>query len=246
MPEKHINPDDVVNRLVEENMKLAYYFVRQWPSDDPDEALSTAMEGLLLAAREWRVEKGCSFGTYAAHRIRWARQRKFVYIKTQKRGYGLTKLSLDAPIGDDSDTTLHEVLGETLAEEVVPKNATEEEARKAVLMLRELTPKEAFVVSRRFGIGCEARTLELVGDEIGITRERVRQIEECALLKLRKMGVFDDSRKRRSFVLEREELGTPECDSDSGEIEGKEHFPALDKADEVLNKIGKLVGEIVA
>ena len=51
--------------------------------------------------------------------------------------------------------------------------------------LETLTDREASVIRRRFGIDCKEHTLEAVGKELGVTRERIRQIESKALRKLR-------------------------------------------------------------
>jgi RNA polymerase primary sigma factor len=57
---------------------------------------------------------------------------------------------------------------------------------KVTLLLQTLTPREAHIIRRRFGIGeLEDATLEEIGHEFSVTRERIRQIEERALSKLR-------------------------------------------------------------
>ena len=94
--------------------------------------------------------------------------------------------SIDAPIGDDEDATkLDFVRGD---EELDPQRrfmvtAMEEEIRKS---LDRLTEREATVLRLRYGIGTSHdHTLEEVGRSMGLTRERVRQIESAAIRKLR-------------------------------------------------------------
>ena len=59
-------------------------------------------------------------------------------------------------------------------------------SEKVTSLLRTLTPREAHIIRRRFGIGeLEDATLEEIGHEFSVTRERIRQIEERALSKLR-------------------------------------------------------------
>jgi len=95
-------------------------------------------------------------------------------------------ISLETPVGDSEDQNLG-----ALIEDVDGVNAFERVAavdtRNAVAqVLQDLTPKEERVIRMRFGIGVdEESTLEDVGNVLGVTRERIRQIEHKALEKLR-------------------------------------------------------------
>jgi RNA polymerase primary sigma factor len=94
--------------------------------------------------------------------------------------------SLDAPIGEDGDATLGDPIKSTDA--VDPHAAAETSALQRILAeaLGELTPREQRILHMRFGIGGVAdHTLEEIGKEFGVTRERIRQIEAEALEKLR-------------------------------------------------------------
>lgn len=94
--------------------------------------------------------------------------------------------SIDAPIGDDEDATrLDFVKGddEDDPQKRYLRTALEEEIQKS---LGELMPREAQVLRLRYGIGTNHdHTLEEVGQAMGLTRERVRQIESAAIRKLR-------------------------------------------------------------
>ena len=94
--------------------------------------------------------------------------------------------SIDAPIGDDEDATrLDFVKGddEDDPQKRYLRTALEEEIKKS---LNELMPREAQVLRLRYGIGTNHdHTLEEVGQAMGLTRERVRQIESAAIRKLR-------------------------------------------------------------
>ena len=96
--------------------------------------------------------------------------------------------SVDTPIGGESDKALLDIIaddkefspGETLQDNDIKGNI--------VTWLEELNPKQREVLARRFGLlGYEPSTLEDVGAEIGLTRERVRQIQVEALRRLRDM-----------------------------------------------------------
>ncbi len=95
-------------------------------------------------------------------------------------------VSLEAPVGDEEDSSLANFVEDENAEN--PLDATVSEAlQNAVLnVLDGLTPREEKVLRMRFGIGMNTdHTLEEVGKQFGVTRERIRQIEAKALRKLR-------------------------------------------------------------
>jgi RNA polymerase primary sigma factor len=97
-------------------------------------------------------------------------------------------LSLSSTVGEDG--TLE--LGDTLEQETIPsvelelmRSSFEEQIRRA--MLEELDEKEQGVIKMRFGLdGEEPRTLQEIGEELGLSRERIRQIESKAKEKLRR------------------------------------------------------------
>jgi RNA polymerase primary sigma factor len=95
-------------------------------------------------------------------------------------------LSLDTPVGEDGDARL----GDFVADEAspAPQDLATRELLKEQLdaVLDELTPREKTVLQLRFGLkDGQARTLDEVGREFSLTRERIRQIEAHALRKLR-------------------------------------------------------------
>jgi RNA polymerase nonessential primary-like sigma factor len=96
--------------------------------------------------------------------------------------------SVDTPIGGDSDKALLDIISDDKGGG--PENSTQDDDIKfsIVRWLEELNPKQREVLARRFGLlGYDASTLEDVGREIGLTRERVRQIQVEALRRLREL-----------------------------------------------------------
>lgn len=107
-------------------------------------------------------------------------------------------VSFDLPIGEDEDS----VLGDLIADEtaVSPSDAlvASDLASKMRQSLATLTPREEEILRKRFGIGHERTyTLEELGQEYGLTRERVRQIEAQALKRMRH---FRRRKKLETFV----------------------------------------------
>jgi RNA polymerase nonessential primary-like sigma factor len=96
--------------------------------------------------------------------------------------------SVDTPIGGESDKALLDIIADD--KEFSPEETLQDNDIKGniVTWLEELNPKQREVLARRFGLlGYEPSTLEDVGAEIGLTRERVRQIQVEALRRLRDM-----------------------------------------------------------
>ncbi len=97
-----------------------------------------------------------------------------------------TTCSLDSPINDRTDTYLRDVIEDPAC--LLPDESADGVRRRTELMawIKELPEKEQTVIVSRFGLdGDEAKTLEEIGREMGLTRERVRQIEMAALVRLR-------------------------------------------------------------
>src|SRR5678815_2512725 len=106
----------------------------------------------------------------------------------QMRMAAIRPASLDAPIGDEDSNNFAEVVQDESAD--TPYEQLEEKTVTRMLqeMVKTLDPREATILRARFGLdGGKQKTLEEVGQKFGVTRERVRQIQNIALKKLRKM-----------------------------------------------------------
>src|ERR1041385_6149984 len=102
----------------------------------------------------------------------------------QLRTAAIRPASLDAPIGDDDSNNFSEVVQDENA--ATPYQELEDKTVSAMLqeMVRTLDPREATILRYRFGLdGGNEKTLEEVGEKFGVTRERVRQIQNIALAK---------------------------------------------------------------
>jgi RNA polymerase primary sigma factor len=97
-------------------------------------------------------------------------------------------LSLDAPVGDDDSESFAEIVQDENAD--TPYEQLEEKAATGMLqeLVKSLRPRERIILKERFGLnGDLPKPLEQIGLEFGITRERVRQIQNGALQQLRRM-----------------------------------------------------------
>jgi RNA polymerase primary sigma factor len=106
----------------------------------------------------------------------------------QMRMAAIRPASLDAPIGDEDSNNFAEVVQDEAAD--TPYEQLEDKTVTKMLqeMVKTLDPREATILRARFGLdGGPEKTLEEVGEKFGVTRERVRQIQNIALKKLRKM-----------------------------------------------------------
>jgi RNA polymerase primary sigma factor len=109
-------------------------------------------------------------------------------------------ISMETPIGDDEDSPLGDFIEDTAVSSPID-SATEEGLKETThAVLAGLTPREAKVLRMRFGIDMNTdHTLEEVGKQFDVTRERIRQIEAKALRKLRHPS---RSEQLRSFLIE--------------------------------------------
>jgi RNA polymerase primary sigma factor len=107
-------------------------------------------------------------------------------------------ISMETPIGDDEDSHLGDFIEDTSVESPIESATTESLRETTHSVLAGLTPREAKVLRMRFGIDMTTdHTLEEVGKQFDVTRERIRQIEAKALRKLRHPS---RSEQLRSFL----------------------------------------------
>lgn len=161
--------------LVLANLRLVEWAVKRWygtyRGEWRQELIDAAEYGLLKAAAKFKPEKGIKFSTYATRCIFNAclGQQEKIQRRTQREG------ERAASEAESTDWGEKVAVDETAAD-------TRYRARK-LFMTASLSPKEVLVLRRRFWDG---KKLQAVSEELGLSRERVRQVEGSAIEKLKK------------------------------------------------------------
>jgi len=198
---RSVNDFKTVNTLVSENIGLA----RQWANSrsdiDRDDAFSEALQILQNAAEEWDTESEIPFGAFAGQKLKWGLSDFARKGKAKKRGGHLQKLSFDAPLGEDGDAELHDVIADDQAEDGGDaadkiQHQAEQAHNLRVLRakIRSFGPKTRYVLRHRLALGSSQWDLARIGRKLGLTKERVRQIEENGLIRIQEMrrnGLFE-------------------------------------------------------
>ena len=191
--------DRALARLVEANLKFVVVIARQYKGNGlaMEDLVSEGNIGLMKAATKFDGTKGVRFVNFAAGHVR----RQIEKAINQQTGlYQVPKdaagdpsatqqskaISVDAPIGHRTNISLLSVLvnpDAPMADERVHSEAIEEAVESA---LQSLDGRESKVVNAFFGINQEHETLAEIAEDMDLKRERVRQIRDKAVRKLRK------------------------------------------------------------
>lgn len=188
-----------LSKLVEANLRFVVAVARQYKGRGVamEDLVSEGNIGLMKAASKYDARKGVRFVNYAVVYVREAIEK---YIDQQAGLYQVPKdvkdevvarqqsmpLSVDAPLGHRTNVSLLSVLvnqDAPMADERVYSDAVEEAVEFA---LGVLDPRETKVVNAFFGIGQERETMAEIAEDLDVKRERVRQIRDKAVRKLRK------------------------------------------------------------
>ena len=170
------------NEMVEKNMGLVYYYARRFVSSglEYEDLVQEGAIGLMDAVDRFDPGRGVKFSTYAmwhvGRRIREAIQNKNDVIRTPKRNSPRKCVGVESAeqVPDDQPP--------------VADTMSDGEEYDAIHRCIKRLPHRDGIVSRlRHGVGTEPRTLREVGNILGVTAERVRQIQTGAEEKLREL-----------------------------------------------------------
>ena len=104
------------------------------------------------------------------------------------RAAAVRPTSLDAPVGDEGTSQLSEIVEDETAQ--TPFQELDDKTLQGLIgqLLSDLNPREAGILRERYGlVGAPEKTLDEIGQKFGVTRERIRQLQNLALVKLRRM-----------------------------------------------------------
>ncbi|MBQ8711951.1 MAG: sigma-70 family RNA polymerase sigma factor [Prevotella sp.] len=186
-----------VGRLVEANLRFVVKIATLYRGQglQLDDLISEGNIGLMTAAAKFDARRGTRFVSYAAPYVRRQIERA---IEEQNGIYKIPKdadrlvhqngkpLSVDAPLGSRSNMSLLSVLvnqDSPHADERVYSEAVEHAVEFALLSLSE---RESQIINRFFGLDREHETMAEIAEDLDLKRERVRQIRNRAIRRLKK------------------------------------------------------------
>jgi RNA polymerase primary sigma factor len=168
------------DRIVEANLRLVFSIVKKFVNANNtfDDLLSDGIIGLIRSVEKFDFSRGFRFSTYATQVVR-RNSYQSVVLKQEERQKvvgGLQDLDIDVS-EEDRTGTISEARWHELR------------ARLSV-MLNELDRREKFIIRARFSLGSHRKvhTLQTLADRLGISKERVRQLERRAMEKLQAMA----------------------------------------------------------
>ena len=181
-----------VNKLIEANLRFVVVIARQYQGRGlaMEDLVSEGNIGLMKAARKYDATKGLRFVNYAVVPIRQQIEKALKVESAEQRVEsvrdGQTR-SVDAPLGTKTNMSLLSVLVDSnspLAEERLLRSNVETAVEYA---LRSLNERESQVVNAFFGIGQEHATMAEIAEDMNLKRERVRQIRDKAIRRMKKI-----------------------------------------------------------
>ena len=180
-----------LNRLIEANLRFVVAIAKEYQGKGlaMDDLVSEGNLGLMKAAAKFDARRGLRFANFAAAYVRQsiekAVKKESSEQRVETRRSGETR-SVDAPLGSKTGVSLLSVLIDgnvPMTDERVYNSAMEKAVEYA---LRSLNERERTVVDAYFGIGQDNLTMAEIAADMNLKRERVRQIRDRAVRRLKK------------------------------------------------------------
>ena len=180
-----------LNRLIEANLRFVVVIARQYQGQglSMEDLVSEGNLGLMKAARKFDATRGLRFVNYAVvfirQQIEKAVRKESDEQRVESTRDGQTR-SVDAPLGSKANVSLLSVLVNADSPQADQRvyNASLEDAIEC--SLQTLNERETVVVNAYFGIGEERQTMTEIAERMSLKRERVRQIRDRAVRRLKK------------------------------------------------------------
>ncbi len=180
-----------LNRLIEANLRFVVVIARQYQGQglSMEDLVSEGNLGLMKAARKFDATRGLRFVNYAVvfirQQIEKAVRKESDEQRVESTRDGQTR-SVDAPLGSKANVSLLSVLVNADSPQADQRvyNASLENAVER--SLQTLNERETFVINAYFGIGEERQTMAEIAERMDLKRERVRQIRNRAVRRLKK------------------------------------------------------------
>ncbi len=174
------------DKLVTDNMGYLITLARQYKSDimSTDDLISEGAIGLMKAAEKYDASRGKPFVTFAAPYIRRAIETAISRLETDT---DVRSTDESLPMGSKNNYTLLNVLENVNARKADEMAELTTLNSELLQHMDRLDERQQAVVTRYYGIGCERQTMAEIADALGIKRERVRQVRDQAVRKLRKV-----------------------------------------------------------
>ena len=188
-----------INKLVEANLRLVVTIARQYQGQgaDMDDLISEGNIGLMKAAEKYDATRGLRFAGYAVPRIRQQIEKSLPPTPSQREedkhivspshgGDGRKSLSsLDAPLGIKPNMSLLSVLADSSQPATDSRLYSGTQLEMIERALNGLNERESRVITAYFGIGQDHATMAEIAADMGLKRERVRQIRDRAVRRIK-------------------------------------------------------------
>ena len=180
-----------LNKLIEANLRFVIVIARQYQGRglSMEDLVSEGNMGLMKAARKYDASRGLRFVNYAVVFIRQQIEKALVKESAEQRVEsthdGQTR-SVDAPLGSKANVSLLSVLVNANSPEADQRVYSADLENAVEHALQTLNERETAVINAYFGIGQERMTMAEIGELLNLKRERVRQIRDLAVRRMKK------------------------------------------------------------